>query len=137
GIGLCDNSKKIITINIDILNRNEARVLTIKGKIAAKEKLQNEPETVCLINQAKATQDGQSAQDNAQFCIHKDPEPIITQPATTKGGKQIFPASTTRTTPKTGPEALSLISLIPLATTGFWLRRFKEASTPGVRRKIK
>jgi len=127
-IGICDNSAKTVTINIDKLNRNEARALTIKGKIAAKEKLQNEPETVCLINQAKATMNKQSIQDNAQFCIQNNPEPTPTQPATsnntiTKGGKQVFPASTAQTTPQTGPEALSLISLIPLAATGFWLRR--------------
>lgn len=109
GIGLCDNTTRIITINIDTLNRNEAHTMIIKGKIATLEKMQNEPETFCLINQAKVTQDKQVTQDNAQFCIQNNPEPtpIPTQPSATKGGKQVFPASTTKTTPKTGPEALS------------------------------
>ncbi len=131
--GTCDNSNGIITININTLKRNDSYTMTIKGKIATLDKMQNEPETFCLINQAKATQDKQSTQDNAQFCIQNNPKPtpIPTQPTatTTKGGKQVFPVSTAHTTPKTGPEALSLISLIPLAGTGFWLRRFKDDPT--------
>jgi uncharacterized repeat protein (TIGR01451 family) len=128
GIGVCDNSNRVITININTLNRNEAHTMIIKGKIATLDKMQNEPQTFCLINQAKAIQGKQSIQDNAQFCIQNNPKPtpIPTQPpasTTTKGGKQVFPASTTQTTPKTGPEALSLASLLSLAAAGFWLRR--------------
>lgn len=156
GIGNCDNSDRTITININTLNRNEARTIILKGKIATSDKMQKEAETVCLSNQAEAIQDKKSTQDNAQFCIQnnikptqaqtpvqiqtksptqaqtqpkpqtktKAPTPTPTQPATTtKGGKQVFPASNTQTTPETGPEMLSLASLIPLAATGLWLRR--------------
>jgi uncharacterized repeat protein (TIGR01451 family) len=139
GIGICNSSAKTITINIDTLNRNEARTIIIKGKIATPDKMQKEPDTICLINQAEATQDKKSTQDNAQFCIQNNLKPTPTQPAatnTTKGGKQVFPPSNAQTTPKTGPEMLSLASLIPLAATGFWLAR-RSPSKGGLRRKTK
>jgi len=53
------------------------------------------------------------------------PTPRPTNAPTTKGGLKVFPPTQTKTTPKTGPEALSLISLIPTAGLGFWLRRKK------------
>ena len=40
-----------------------------------------------------------------------------------KGGLPIQPAPVTKTTPATGPEALGLISLIPMAAAGFYLRK--------------
>lgn len=41
----------------------------------------------------------------------------------TKGGFAVQKTSTPSTTPATGPEAFGLISLIPAAAAGFYLRR--------------
>ena len=56
----------------------------------------------------------------------KPKQPTVTptpQKTQTKGGQTVAPASTVKTTPPTGPEALGLISLIPMAAAGFYLRR--------------
>jgi len=44
------------------------------------------------------------------------------QPKQTKGGLPIHPKPDAKTTPATGPEAIALISLIPIAIAGFYLR---------------
>ena len=41
----------------------------------------------------------------------------------TKGGLPVNQPVQTTTTPNTGPEALSIIGLIPAAAAGFWLRK--------------
>ena len=49
--------------------------------------------------------------------------PSPTKKQTTKGGLTVEKPSKTKTTPSTGPEALSLLGLIPVAAAGFYLRR--------------
>lgn len=59
------------------------------------------------------------------------PTPVVTNSPsntnnsgqTTKGGLPVYSPSTTSQTPPTGPEALSLLGLIPAAAAGFWLRK--------------
>lgn len=41
----------------------------------------------------------------------------------TKGGLPVYNTSNAQTTPGTGPEMFGLISLIPAAGAGFWLKR--------------
>jgi len=41
----------------------------------------------------------------------------------TKGGLPVYNSTPSATTPNTGPEALSLFGLIPMALGGFWLRK--------------
>ncbi len=62
-----------------------------------------------MVNQSFASANDINVQDNAQLCIQK------TLP--------VFPAPTAKTTPKTGPEALALIGLIPSAIAGLVLRK--------------
>lgn len=45
------------------------------------------------------------------------------QPAMTKGGLPVHAPSQTKTTPATGPEAWSLLSLLPMAGAGIWLKK--------------
>ena len=60
----------------------------------------------------------------ATTTIVKTPTPAKTSSASqTKGGLPIHNEPDAKTTPATGPEMLGLISLIPAAGMGIWLRR--------------
>lgn len=50
-------------------------------------------------------------------------QPNPTNPPTTKGGLPVHSPTQAKTTPPTGPEALTLIGLIPVAGMGIYLRR--------------
>lgn len=50
-------------------------------------------------------------------------EPVVTNPPTTKGGLPVDTPPPATQTPGTGPEALGLLSLIPAAAAGIFLRR--------------
>jgi hypothetical protein len=52
-------------------------------------------------------------------------KPQPTNPPTTKGGLPVHPPTQTKTTPPTGPEALSVIGLIPMAAAGWYIRKKK------------
>jgi hypothetical protein len=45
-----------------------------------------------------------------------------------KGGLPIQPKTDVKTTPATGPETLALISLLPMAAAGFYLRNKTKGS---------
>jgi hypothetical protein len=67
------------------------------------------------ITQAQPTSAPQQAPANTA--------PVQQQPATTKGGLPIHKPTQTNTTPATGPEAWSLLSLLPMAGAGIWLKK--------------
>ena len=58
-------------------------------------------------------------------CSKITPTPVATQTTQTqtKGGLQVKKPTNASKTPATGPEALGLISLVPMAAAGFWLRK--------------
>lgn len=122
GVGKFDNNSKTLTFTIDKLGANEVRDFFVMGKIAGKNQLPGG--IVCLVNQATVSLDGKISEDNTQFCVEKDiPTQVLGNPATTKGGLPVYPPAKVTTTPSTGPEAFSLIALIPSAVGGMLLRR--------------
>lgn len=50
-------------------------------------------------------------------------QPVTTNTTTTKGGLPVYAPAQATNTPGTGPEALGLLSLIPAAAAGIFLRR--------------
>ena len=126
GAGNYDANSKTLSFDTN-LNAGESKTFTISGKVVSSNDLPNG--TVCVVNQAFVnTDNNQSAQDNAQFCIEKPgvnptPTPTTVQPGTTKGGLKVFPSPKIVTTPPTGPEALPVIGIVLSAISGFILRK--------------
>jgi len=118
GMGSFDKNTKTLSFKIDSLNPNESKTFPVQGKIAPASQLPQDQGTVCVVNQTSASSEGQTSQDNAQFCIEKK-----VLPAQTKGGKEVFPLPKAQVTPPTGPEALSLLALFPLGAAGYLLRK--------------
>jgi len=123
----CNNATKIITFTIDNLNANEIKIYTFKGKVASINNLSEDKEAICLVNQALATQNKQTSQDNSLFCIQKNEAPSATtqqtNPGSTKGGLPVYPPSRTKSTPGTGPETVALFGLLASGLFGFMLRQ--------------
>lgn len=153
GIGNFDANSKTLTINLDSLAPGEQRDFFVQAKVKSADQLPSNQSVVCVVNQSTMTASNMTSQDNAGFCIEKGaPVPTQTpnnpsnptnpnnpsnpsnptnpstpsnpvNPPTTKGGLPVFPPTQAKTTPQTGPEALSLIGLIPSAVGGLMLRR--------------
>ncbi len=116
GPGNFNQTTRNLSFSIDTLSPNQTKTFTIVGMVNSN--IPQNTNTTCVVNQAVAvTQNGNEAQDNAQFCIAE------TAPTTTKGGLPILPPSQVRTTPPTGPEELPLLALIPTGFLGWLLRK--------------
>ena len=115
--GAYDANTKTLTFEVKDLKVNEEKSYEVKGKIAQGKDLPSPNGAVCVVNQAVlTTSNGDSAQDNAQFCIETK--------ITTKGGLPVAPApEVLAATPATGPEMLSLLALIPSGLAGLMLRK--------------
>lgn len=112
-----DQNTKTYSLTIPSLNPGESKTFTFNGKIASSAQLPVNSGSFCLVNQATATSDTATAQDNAQFCVNVPSQP------TTKGGLPVYPTPSVNKTPQTGPEALVLFALAPLAGIGQFLRK--------------
>lgn len=84
----------------------------------------------CMVNNAKAIQNGKTGTDNAAFCIKNDKQTSISRaaatpgPKSTKGGMPIFDGEkTVKKTPPTGPEEIAFLSFLLPALSGFYIRR--------------
>lgn len=131
GTGTFDTKSKTLSFTIDKLNPNETKVFFIEARTVNRDSYPKDQGTVCVVNQAIASFDKKSSQDNTQFCIQKDAAPLqenapTGNPSQSKGGLPVYPPSTTTTTPPTGPEALALIGLLPAGALGIWLRRLRK-----------
>lgn len=105
----------VFTSTIASINPGETRELILKAKIADVSGMTST--LMCNVtNKATATAEGKTAEDNAALCIEKTP-------LMTKGGQPVFPTPNTTSSPKTGPEAIALIGLIPGAISGLLLRK--------------
>lgn len=127
GAGNFDPNTKVLSFEVNNLNPNETREFKITGKVVPSNILPGQS-IVCVVNQAVGTMNGQTSQDNAEFCIQKvivtpTPEVVTTIPITTKGGVTVFPAPQPKVTPPTGPEMIPLLALIPSGIVGFILRK--------------
>lgn len=121
GPGSFDNNAKTLSFDVNDLNSKESKDFKIVGKVVPINQLSIN-NTACIVNQATATSNGQTSQDNAQFCIEKKVQEQAA-PTTTKGGLTIYPPTQVITTPPTGPEALPLLALLPTGIAGFILRK--------------
>ncbi len=124
GPGSYDANTNTVTFEIKDFPKNEAKTYTIQGKIADTSKFPFTEGVTCVVNQSiMNVSNGQSAQDNAQFCIQTKVSVTPTPVITTKGGLPVYPAPKIASTPSTGPEMLPLLALVPSAITGFILRK--------------
>lgn len=131
-IGKFDHKTKLFTYTIAELKKDETKRVSIKARSVKAEQFPWGENVVCLVNQAltfTSRTKNNPSQDNSRFCIQRQgptrqeviPSPTI--PPQTKGGLPVAPQPQTRTTPKSGPEMLSLMALIPAGIGGFLLRR--------------
>lgn len=117
GPGNFDTNSKKLTFTVTKLQPGQTQTYDVSGKVAESNLMPSDQGVVCLINTASATDtDGATNTSSSQFCVQKSvlgsSEPAV---FTTKGGLT--------STPATGPEMLPLISLIPGALGGFYLRK--------------
>lgn len=125
GSGTFDAKTRTLTVEVQNLKPSESKTFSFTTQVVPMDKLPSDQGIICVVNQATATSDvataktdGQTAQDTAQFCVQK---PVLGAP--TKGGLRVFPPPSVTVTPPTGPEALSLLLLIPSSIAGILLRR--------------
>lgn len=123
GPGNFDSNSKNLTFTLSNLNPNESRTITVTGKVTSLANLPSGQSVTCVVNQAIATADNQTSQDNSQFCIQMATVTPTTVSSTTKGGLKVFPATPVTTAPSTGPEMLPLLALIPSGLLGAFLRK--------------
>lgn len=124
GAGTFDTDTNTLSFSLVNLAPNETRTYSIMGRIFNTNQIPLEQgSVVCVVNQAIATIDNTSVgQDNAQFCIEKNAPTIAT--SVTKGGFPVLSPAIVSKTPATGPEAWTLIGLIPTGLLGFFVRKY-------------
>lgn len=105
---------------IPTLEAGKSYTATVSGKIADATSLPNDQRIFCLVNRAAATSGDQTSTDNTQFCVENT---SVEQQVTSKGGQPVYGPSAAETTPKTGPEMLTLAALIPGGIIGHLLRK--------------
>ncbi len=82
--GKFDAQSHSVTINIASMEKTEQKLITIKAKTPATDKLGDAP--LCLVNQAYGAVGRDKADDNSKFCIAKTGSQGPVQPASTQGG---------------------------------------------------
>ena len=92
-----------VTINLATLASDETRDFFVQVKVKPTDKLPQDQNIVCVVNQSTITVNKKISQDNSQFCIEKgegEAEVVITpaptttsKPSTTKGGIVVTPTA--------------------------------------------
>lgn len=141
GQGTYDDKTRTFSATIERLKPNETKAITIQVMTARAEELPEGTNTICTVNQARASIGRDISEDNSQLCMNRSgqaPSPTAvtketqtqTSPATkdgttvpnqTKGGLPIAQTPQTQKTPDTGAEHLLLLT--PLAGIGLYLRK--------------
>ncbi|MGE5042144.1 MAG: hypothetical protein ACM3IJ_04545 [Candidatus Levyibacteriota bacterium] len=108
--GNFDSGSNKVTNQVS-LNPNDSKTFTIATRVVNAGGLPANQSVTCVTNVANAmtTDNNNSAQDTAQFCIQNN---VTVQPQ--------IPS---KSIPNTGPEALALLILPPVGAAGFYLRR--------------
>lgn len=120
GPGKFDTKTKTLSFEVNNLKSKESRSFEVVAIVVRANELPVDQGNMCLTNQTTATEnDKDISKDNSTFCIQKE----LQTTQTTKGGIPILPAPATHSTPATGGELLPIISLIPIAIVGFFLRK--------------
>lgn len=124
--------RNTVTYTIDRLDKGQARTITVQTRVVGQEALAGSDIT-CLANLVRAFTDdtrNNPSTDTTKFCIEAQQvseQPSAPQqpgvPPTTKGGLPIAPQPQSATSPRTGPEMLALIGLLPAGLGGLLLRR--------------
>ncbi len=123
--GKFDTQNRSVTVNIASMDKAEQKLITIKAKTPAADKLGDAP--LCLVNQAFGAVGRDKADDNSKFCVSKQGsqgpvQPTPTQPSSnqgqksTKGGQPI--ASNTKPSPTKGGMPLPTPTTVPSMTKG-------------------
>jgi uncharacterized repeat protein (TIGR01451 family) len=147
GPGQYDKANNTITFAVDSLEAGKSRSITLEGRVAPMNALPQGSSITCVVNQAIAEQGNNKSSDNTEFCLTKQgetggttqPQPTTDQPQAVTPtrapvgptGKPVptgtklpvYETPNQQTSPRTGPEALALISLIPAGIAGLYLRK--------------
>ncbi len=109
-----------IYYTIGTLNPGATDTETVTAQVANSNTLPSG--ITCLTNQATANDNnGDNVSDTAQFCAQNNV--LGTTSTTTSTGLTVYPAPKLTSTPPTGPDAVSLLALIPAAFAGLTLRK--------------
>lgn len=115
GAGTWDNNAKTLTFDLNNLDAGKSVDFLITAKVADEQNLPKDQSSICVTNRVNAREDnGATASDSSQVCITRvvaTPTPVIYEKVPVKD------------IPKTGPELLTLLGLIPAGAVGFYLRR--------------
>ena len=140
GAGNLSPSKKILTFTIKNLAPKTTQTFAISGKIADTSNLPTNQGVVCVADKSVITSQNDKPTSSASFCITKGtapqpqtkgglteqntPAPIQSRPTQSK----VFPANNDlKSTPPTGPEMLSFLSIFGSASLGFALKKLSKA----------
>lgn len=119
GGGTYDQNAKTITFDLNNLDAGRAQQYVINVKVVADNQLPQDQASVCVVNQVNAIEDsGVKASDSSQVCITRQAVPQ-------KGTPEVFKTVPVKDIPKTGPELLPLLGLIPAGLAGLALRKKK------------
>lgn len=117
GVGTYDKNTNVLSYTIANLEKDATNEQSFVGTIAGSDKLPQNQSVICLTNAAQATDNnGIMAKDTAGLCVEKG---IIVKKPT----PPVYESVPVKKIPETGPEALSLIALIPAGLAGFALRK--------------
>ncbi len=70
--GKYDQVKKTLAFTVGQLKSKETKTFMVEAKAAAKEKLPDDPQARCVINQVSVKANNRTSQDNTLVCIAKD-----------------------------------------------------------------
>lgn len=117
GVGTYDKNTNTLSYTISNLEKGSSNEQSFIGMITSADKLPQNQSVVCLTNAAQATDNnGIKASDTAGLCVEKG---IIVKKPT----PPVYDSVPVKKIPETGPEALSLIALIPAGLAGLALRK--------------
>jgi hypothetical protein len=99
--------------------------------VTAKTALPVNQGVTCITNNARVQSGNITNGDTASYCIQliagipTNPSgvPVNGSQPTTKGGTPVYEPQPVTTVPKTGPETLALIGLLPTGAFGYYLRK--------------
>lgn len=134
GPGTFDASTNTLTVPIKRIEAEKTTNLVIEGQVGTAVSLPSNP-ALCVVNVATAKQGRNTSTDNTQFCIQTPGIQPSAQAAPNSANPNqpqpsqplVLQSPNVATSPKTGPELLSLIGLLPAGLGGMYLRK-KTAS---------
>jgi uncharacterized repeat protein (TIGR01451 family) len=130
GDGTYNFNNRTFSATVATIEKGQSKTLALNVKVVPANNLPTSPSPVCLSNLATAKQGNNTSQDTAVFCIDTTTQAQSTRTvlpssggSTTKGGLPIQGQPTARVTPSTGPETITLLSILLPSLGGLYLRR--------------